>query len=102
MGARLGPDRGPARWAPGLATAGSTPRRQRQVGAASFTNLPRGWPLYQPGGALYLSALDDHLAAPRGRGRLADARHTGAAGGAICGDLVRISVKLEGERVADA
>src|SRR5437763_10038540 len=49
-----------------------------------------------------LSPLDDHLDAPRGRGRLAGAPHTGAAGGAACGDLVRVSLRVEDDRVADA
>jgi tRNA-uridine 2-sulfurtransferase len=47
-------------------------------------------------------ALHDHLVAPRGRGRLADSPHVGAAGGAACGDLVRIAVRVEGDRVAEA
>ena len=33
---------------------------------------------------------------------LARAPHTGAAGGAVCGDLIRISVRVEGDRVAEA
>lgn len=46
--------------------------------------------------------FEDHLRHPRGRGReLAGACH-GAAGGAACGDLVRISVAVEGERVRAA
>jgi len=48
------------------------------------------------------SALHDHLAFPRGLGALARAPHTGAAGGAACGDLIRISVQVEGDRVAVA
>jgi tRNA-specific 2-thiouridylase len=44
----------------------------------------------------------DHLAYPRARGELADAPHSGAAGGAACGDLVRISVRVEGDKVAEA
>jgi tRNA-uridine 2-sulfurtransferase len=51
---------------------------------------------------LDLSPLDDHLAAPRGRGRLSDAEHFGSAGGAICGDEIRIAVRLDGDRVTDA
>jgi tRNA-uridine 2-sulfurtransferase len=47
-------------------------------------------------------AFEDHLIAPRGRGRLADAPHQGAAGGAPCGDLITIRVVVEGDRVADA
>ena len=48
------------------------------------------------------SALHDHLAHPRGLGALARAPHTGAAGGAACGDLIRVSVRVEGDRVAEA
>jgi tRNA-specific 2-thiouridylase len=43
----------------------------------------------------------DHLGHPRGRGHEpADAFH-GAAGGAACGDLVRLSVAVQGDRVVD-
>ncbi len=48
------------------------------------------------------SDLSDHLARPRGEGALARAPHTGAAGGAVCGDLVRVSVRMEAGRVAEA
>jgi tRNA-specific 2-thiouridylase len=48
------------------------------------------------------SPLEDHLTAPRGRGRLADHPHAGTAGGAPCGDLIRIAVQVEGDRIADA
>jgi tRNA-specific 2-thiouridylase len=46
--------------------------------------------------------FEDHLTAPRGLGALADWPHAGAAGGAACGDLVRVSVRVEGDRVAEA
>ena len=49
-----------------------------------------------------ITPLHDHLESPRGRGRLAGAPHTGTAGGAACGDLVRISLRLDGDRVAEA
>jgi tRNA-uridine 2-sulfurtransferase len=48
------------------------------------------------------SQLADHLMAPRGQGRLDGWPHAGAAGGAACGDLVRIAVRVEGERVVEA
>jgi tRNA-uridine 2-sulfurtransferase len=38
-----------------------------------------------------------HLESPLGRGHTPDDAYTGAAGGAACGDLVRISLALEGE-----
>lgn len=46
--------------------------------------------------------LEDHLLAPRGRSSLGDDAHSGAAGGAACGDLVRVSLRVEGDRVTDA
>src|SRR4051794_4042959 len=36
------------------------------------------------------------------RGHVPDGAHTGAAGGAACGDLVRVSLAVDGERVRDA
>jgi tRNA-uridine 2-sulfurtransferase len=46
--------------------------------------------------------FEDHLRHPRGRGHEPARAHGGAAGGAACGDLVRISVSVAGDRVADA
>jgi tRNA-specific 2-thiouridylase len=46
--------------------------------------------------------FEQHLEAPRGRGALSDAPHSGAAGGAACGDLIRVAVRVEGGRVAEA
>src|SRR6059058_170311 len=42
----------------------------------------------------------EYLRAPRGH--VPAGAHTGAAGGAACGDLVRVSVAVEGERIVDA
>ena len=47
-------------------------------------------------------SFEDHLNAPRGLGVLAGHPHSGAAGGAACGDLVRVAVRVEGEGVAEA
>ncbi len=49
-----------------------------------------------------LSSFDDHLSAPRGLGRLRDRGHTGAAGGNACGDLIRVSLRIESGAVAEA
>src|SRR5687768_2317095 len=46
--------------------------------------------------------FEDHLSAPRGLGALAGWPHSGAAGGAACGDLVRVTVRVEGEIVVEA
>jgi tRNA-specific 2-thiouridylase len=43
-----------------------------------------------------------HLERPRNRGLIPAHSVSGAAGGNACGDLVRISVALEGERIASA
>ena len=48
-----------------------------------------------------MRSFADHLNAPTGLGALKDSPHTGAAGGAACGDLVRISLRVEGDRVAE-
>jgi len=44
----------------------------------------------------------EHLHAPAGKGALAGAPFTGAAGGAACGDLIRVAVSLDGDCVAEA
>ena len=43
-----------------------------------------------------------HYDSPLGRGEPPRGSHSGAAGGAACGDLVRISIAVEGDRVAAA
>jgi tRNA-uridine 2-sulfurtransferase len=47
-------------------------------------------------------AFAEHLQYPRGRGHVPPASFSGSAGGAACGDLVRIDLRVEGQRVADA
>jgi tRNA-specific 2-thiouridylase len=47
-------------------------------------------------------SLRDHLERPRGRGLLPAGAYSGAAGGGACGDLVRVSVALDGERIVGA
>jgi tRNA-specific 2-thiouridylase len=49
-----------------------------------------------------MRSFAEHLNAPTGRGALKDHPHSGAAGGAPCGDLVRIAVQIEGNRVTKA
>jgi len=46
--------------------------------------------------------FEEHLRHPRGRGPSPPGAHDGAAGGAACGDLVRISLRVEGDRIARA
>ncbi len=46
--------------------------------------------------------LREHLERPHGRGALPERGYTGAAGGAACGDLVRITLALDGEIVTQA
>ncbi|MBN1530423.1 MAG: tRNA 2-thiouridine(34) synthase MnmA [Thermoleophilaceae bacterium] len=46
--------------------------------------------------------MREHLDAPRGEGALADSPHAGAAGGAACGDLVRVAVRVAGDRIVEA
>ena len=44
----------------------------------------------------------EHLNFPQGRGAHPDGAHSGAAGGAVCGDLIRISLRVEADRVTAA
>jgi len=44
----------------------------------------------------------EHLAAPQGRGALRSGGVDGHAGGSICGDVIRVSVRVEGDRVVEA
>ena len=46
--------------------------------------------------------FEDHLLRPRGRGRAVGGGAPGVAGGAACGDLVRVSVAVEGDRSREA
>ena len=46
--------------------------------------------------------LAEHLEYPVGRGDAPDDAFSGAAGGAACGDLVRISLRVDGERIGAA
>jgi tRNA-specific 2-thiouridylase len=48
------------------------------------------------------AAFETHLNRPRGRGELTGSPLSGAAGGAACGDLVRVSLELREGRVARA
>ena len=46
--------------------------------------------------------FEDHLRHPRGQGDVPDGAHCGVAGGAACGDLVRIAIRVERDRVVEA
>ncbi len=45
--------------------------------------------------------FEDHLRHPRGLGAVAEGAHCGVAGGAVCGDLVRIAVSVRGDRLTE-
>src|SRR5688572_7696546 len=49
-----------------------------------------------------MRSFADHLNAPSGKGALAGAPYTGAAGGAACGDVVRVALRMESDVVAEA
>lgn len=46
--------------------------------------------------------FEDHLRHPRGQGEVPAGAHCGVAGGAACGDLVRIAIRVEDDRVSEA
>jgi len=49
-----------------------------------------------------LARFEEHLTAPHGRGEPPEGAFDAAAGGAPCGDLVRISIAVEGGRISAA
>ena len=49
-----------------------------------------------------MESLREHLEHPAGRGTRPPGAHDGSAGGAACGDLIRVSLRVDGERVAAA
>lgn len=51
-------------------------------------------------GSMADERFEEHLRARRGH--VPEGAHSGAAGGAACGDVVRVSVAVEGDRVVDA
>jgi tRNA-uridine 2-sulfurtransferase len=85
--------------------------RQRQAGA-TFTDAVAVDPaiggkpdIFTPRGGygcLQMRSFAEHLDSPAGEGALRNHPHSGAAGGAPCGDLVRIAVRVEGPRIVEA
>lgn len=73
------------------------PSEREQASPGGRRALPRRAPATLCGVSFEL-----HLSEPRGRGVLSDWVHSGAAGGAACGDLVRIAVRVEGDRIVEA
>jgi len=59
-----------------------------------------------PTDSLAAESFAQHLERPLGRGHVPAHAHTGAAGGAACGDLIRVSLEIDGEdpagRISDA
>ena len=51
---------------------------------------------------LSIPPLEDHLTAPRGRGRIPESTQRGSAGGAPCGDLIDIRLEVRGGTVTEA
>jgi nitrogen fixation NifU-like protein len=52
--------------------------------------------------SLYQEVILDHYKRPRNFGPLAGADHTAEGYNPLCGDQVKVSVRIEGDRVADA
>ncbi len=67
---------------------------------------PKPAPVLTLGNVTLATGLATHLERPLGRGHAPAGAHTGAAGGAACGDLIRISLALDPQtpdgRILDA
>jgi nitrogen fixation NifU-like protein len=51
---------------------------------------------------MYSAAVLDHFKSPRNAGALADATATVDVNNPVCGDLLRLSIRVEGGRITDA
>jgi nitrogen fixation NifU-like protein len=52
--------------------------------------------------AIYTEKVMDHFQNPRNVGEIADADGVGTVGNAACGDIMKIYIKIEGDRIVDA
>ncbi len=50
----------------------------------------------------YSDKVMDHFANPRNVGEIADASGVGHVGNPVCGDIMRMFIKVEGDRIVDA
>lgn len=50
---------------------------------------------------MYTEAVMDHFSNPRNVGEIKDADGVGEAGNLVCGDIMRIYVKIEDQRIVD-
>lgn len=50
---------------------------------------------------MYSDLVMDHFVNPRNVGEIAEADGVGVEGNPVCGDLMRITIKVEGDRIAD-
>jgi nitrogen fixation protein NifU and related proteins len=51
---------------------------------------------------MFSEAVLDHFRQPRNAGSLAAATHTVEVSNPVCGDVLRLAVRMEGERIAEA
>ena len=57
--------------------------------------------LHRRGNDMYSKKVMDHFANPRNVGEIADPDGLGEVGNPVCGDVMRISIKVEDNRIAD-
>jgi nitrogen fixation NifU-like protein len=51
---------------------------------------------------MYTEKVMDHFTNPRNVGEIQDADGVGMVGNPICGDVMKLTIKVEGDRIKDA
>ncbi len=51
---------------------------------------------------MYSKQVMDHFTNPRNMGEIPDADGVGEVGNPVCGDIMRITLRIEGDRIVDA
>ena len=76
-------------------------RRAKLDALTRIMGKARGMSIISPMEDLYMEQILDHYQDPRNFGKIPDADLSHEEGNPSCGDLIRIDIKLDGDRIKD-